>query len=61
MTRFTNRWTPPLVSTALALGVWLLAALNGHGWELLWLPGVVAGAAWPRGDARGKGRTCARG
>lgn len=43
-----SRWTRLVVSTALAGGVWLLAALNGHGWELLWLPGVVAGAAWPR-------------
>jgi hypothetical protein len=44
-----NRWTPLVVSSVLAWGVWVLAALNGHGWELLWLPGVMAGAAWPRG------------
>ena len=56
MTGFTNRWTPLFVSTALAWGVWLVAAVNGHGWELLWLPGVVAGAAWPRGDALRKSR-----
>ena len=26
-----------------------IAAAQGHGWELLWLPAVITGAAWPGG------------
>lgn len=36
-----------LIAAALSLGIWAIAAAQGHGWELLWLPAVVTGAAWP--------------
>jgi hypothetical protein len=48
MTAPGRAWLPLVIGSALALAVSALAARAGHGWELLWLPGVVAGAAWPR-------------
>jgi hypothetical protein len=38
---------PLLIAAALSLGIWAIAAAQGYGWELLWLPAVVTGAAWP--------------
>ena len=40
-----NRWLP-FACTCAALALWALAAANGYAWEMLWLPAVVAGAAW---------------
>jgi hypothetical protein len=43
-----NRWLPLAVSTSATLALWALAAAHGYGWQMLWLPAAVAGAAWPR-------------
>jgi hypothetical protein len=43
-----NRWLPLAVSTSVTLALWALAAAHGYGWQMLWLPAAVAGAAWPR-------------
>ena len=32
---------------ALGLGIYVLAAVNGYALEMLWLPAVTVGAAWP--------------
>jgi hypothetical protein len=37
-----------VVGTSAALALWALAAVHGYAWEMIWLPAVVAGAAWPR-------------
>jgi len=47
----TNRWLP-IASSCAALAVWALAAAHGYAWQMLWLPGAVAGAAWPRHHTR---------
>src|SRR5437762_3416130 len=31
-----------------AAPLWALAAAHGYGWQMIWLPAAVAGAAWPR-------------
>jgi hypothetical protein len=46
------KWLPVVVAAALSGAVWLLAATHGHAVELLWLPGVVIAAAWPRAPHR---------
>jgi len=46
------RWLPFAITTGLALAVWGLAAAHGYGWAMIWLPAVVAGAAWPRQSKR---------
>lgn len=43
-----KRWAPFVVLTSLALGAWALAAVHGYAWQMIWLPAVVAGAAWPQ-------------
>jgi hypothetical protein len=43
-----RKWTSFVVAAGLAWGIWAAAATQGYGWEMLWLPGAVAGAAWPR-------------
>lgn len=43
-----NRWLPLVLSSSAALGLWTLAAARGYGWQMVWLPAAVAGAAWPR-------------
>jgi len=48
---FRNRWAPFALVTGAALGIWALAAVRGYAWQMLWLPAVVAGAAWPRQSA----------
>ena len=47
-----NRWLPLAFTTGAALALWALAAANGYAWQLIWLPAVVAGAAWPRHRTR---------
>jgi len=37
-----------VVLSSLALGLWVLAAAHGDAWQMIWLPAVVAGAAWPQ-------------
>ena len=38
---------------ALGVGIYALAAANGYAWDVLWLPAVMVGAAWPyRPDGR---------
>jgi hypothetical protein len=46
-----NRWLPLAVTTS-ALALWALAAAHGFGWQMVWLPAAVAGAAWPRHGER---------
>jgi hypothetical protein len=41
-----NGWLPA-ASTCTALALWALAAARGYGWQMIWLPAAVAGAAWP--------------
>jgi hypothetical protein len=48
MPNLVQRWLPFAATTGLALAVWGLAAAHGYGWAMIWLPAVVAGAAWPR-------------
>jgi hypothetical protein len=44
------------VAFALGFGIFTPAAVNGYTWEMLWLPAVMVGAAWPyRPDGRLKG------
>jgi len=43
-----KRWLPHAVATSAALAVWAVAAAHGDGWQTIWLPAAVAGAAWPR-------------
>ena len=31
----------------LGVGIYALAVVNGYAWEMLWLPAVTVGAAWP--------------
>jgi hypothetical protein len=43
-----KRWLPLVIATSTALALWAVAAAHGYGWQTLWLPAAVAGAAWPR-------------
>jgi hypothetical protein len=45
-----NRSLPLVFTTTAALALWALAATHGDGWQMIWLPAAVAGAAWPRRD-----------
>jgi hypothetical protein len=42
-----HKWLPFALLTTLAVAIWALAAAHDHAWELVWLPAVIAGAAWP--------------
>ena len=42
-----HTWLPFALVTTLAVAIWVVAATQGHAWEMIWLPAVVAGAAWP--------------
>jgi hypothetical protein len=42
-----NRWLPLALTTSAALAILALAAAHGYAWQLIWLPAVIAGAAWP--------------
>jgi hypothetical protein len=44
---------------ALGVGIYALAAVNGYAWEMLWLPAVMVGAAWPE-ERNGSVRNCLR-
>jgi hypothetical protein len=52
MRNLVQRWLPFAITTGLALAVWGLAAAHGYGWAMIWLPAMVAGAAWPRQSKR---------
>jgi hypothetical protein len=54
-----NRWLPLALTTSAALGIWAIAAAHGCAWQMIWLPAVVAGAAWPR-DRKRPLRHCLR-
>jgi hypothetical protein len=43
-----SHWAATLFVGVLSGAVWLIAALNGYAIEMLWLPAVALGAAWPR-------------
>jgi hypothetical protein len=43
-----KRWLPLVIATSAAFSLWALAAAHGYAWQTIWLPGAVAGAAWPR-------------
>jgi hypothetical protein len=43
----------------LGVGIYALAAVNGYAWEMLWLPAVAAGVAWPY-EPDGSVRNCLR-
>jgi hypothetical protein len=38
-----------VLGAVLSAAVWVVAATKGHALEMIWLPAVVIGAAWPRG------------
>ena len=42
-----RRWLPFGLTTTAALALWAFAAAHGYGWETVWLPAAVTGAAWP--------------
>jgi len=44
----SSRTLGAVASNAGAAAIFGLAAANGHAWEMLWLPGVMLGASWPR-------------
>jgi hypothetical protein len=48
MRLLSNRWLPFAFTTSAALALWAIAAAHGYGWQMIWLPAAVAGAAWPR-------------
>ena len=48
MRLFGNRWFSLALATSIALVSWATAAAHGYGWETIWLPAAVAGAAWPQ-------------
>jgi hypothetical protein len=50
--RRRNRWLRFGVTTGAAVAIWALAATHGLGWQMLWLPAVIAGAAWPLNNQR---------
>jgi hypothetical protein len=54
-----RRWLPTLIVAMGAAGIEALAAVHGHGLELLWLPAVLVGASWPTGHGSGL-RNCLR-
>jgi hypothetical protein len=43
-----RKWIPVLVAGALSGAFWIAAAVQGLAAELIWLPAVAIGAAWPR-------------
>ena len=51
-------WIPFALLTVIAVAIWALAAVHGYAWQMLWLPAVIAGAAWP---GHGKRRPHSRG
>jgi hypothetical protein len=53
--RDRQTWWPLAALTSLATAIWALAVAHGYAWQLIWLPGAVAGAAWPRGPKRALG------
>jgi hypothetical protein len=56
-----NRWLPLALTTSAALGIWALAVAHGYGWQMIWLPAAVAGAAaWPRDRKRPPGHCLRR-
>ena len=55
---FIRRWLPFSVATVTALAIWALSAAHGYGWAMIWLPAVVAGAAWPRQRSRSGSERC---
>jgi len=42
------KWIPVLVAGALSGALWIAAAVQGLAIEMIWLPAVAIGAAWPR-------------
>jgi hypothetical protein len=46
-----NRWLA-VVCTVAALVLRALTAVHGYAWQMIWLPAVVAGAAWPHRHKR---------
>jgi hypothetical protein len=50
-----RRWRGAIVSGAVGSAIFVLAWSKGHGWELLWLPAVMLGAAWPRASKQDAG------
>jgi hypothetical protein len=54
-----RKWTTTAVVSAIGLGVYAVAAANGYAWEMLWLPAVTVGAAWPH-EPDSRLKTCLR-
>ena len=48
-------WAWTLLVAAVSGAFWVVAAFQGYALEMIWLPAVVVGAAWPR---RGRGPAC---
>jgi hypothetical protein len=54
-----RKWGATIFASAFGLGAYGIAAAHGHAWEVLWLPAVMVGAAWPY-ESDGKFRSCLR-
>jgi hypothetical protein len=47
-----RRWITPLAALFCGLAVFVLAAINGHAFEVIWLPAVLLAASWPSDSKR---------
>jgi hypothetical protein len=43
-----RNWLGTVLAAALSGAVWVVAASKGYALEMIWLPAVAVGAAWPR-------------
>jgi hypothetical protein len=42
-----RKWLGTVLAAELSGAVWLVAASRGYALEMIWLPAVAVGAAWP--------------
>ena len=48
-------WRPFAILTGLSIGIWLLSAVHGYIWQMVWLPAIIAAVSWPRRRTTGLG------
>jgi hypothetical protein len=60
MTQTRGKWLPVLIAASVGVTFELLAAVNSHGRELIWVPAVIVGASWPRSSRSRRLRSCVR-
>jgi hypothetical protein len=49
-----------VVLTGLRPWHWVLSAVNGYAWQMLWFPAAIAVAAWPTRRRRNRHRNSCR-